>query len=159
MQLNTTRFGTLEVNDGDVITFTQPILGFQDQRRFVLLPGPEGSPLKWLQSTESGELAFIVMDPRAVVPDYEVRPGPQEMAELAVSDPGELLVFTLVVVPQDKALIRTNLKAPILINPKQRLGKQTILERSKYPIQYFLAQVQGGRQESQEVKKHAGSNA
>jgi flagellar assembly factor FliW len=88
MQLNTTRFGTLEVNDGDVITFTQPILGFQDQRRFVLLPGPEGSPLKWLQSTESGELAFIVMDPRAVVPDYEVRPGPQEMAELAVKRSG-----------------------------------------------------------------------
>ena len=112
----------------------------------------------WLQSTEAGELAFILMDPRAVVPDYEIRVGAQELVELAVNDAKELDVYTLVVVPQDPKQIRTNLKAPILINAKQRLGKQTILERSKYPIQFFLAQVQGGTEESQEVK-HARSNA
>lgn len=158
MLLNTTRFGSIEIDDQSVITFTQPILGFQDQRRFVLLPGPENSPLKWLQSTESGELAFIVMDPRAVVPDYEVRVGALELAELAVNDVSELDIYTLVVVPQDPSLIRTNLKAPILINTRHRLGKQTILERSKYPIQYFLAQVHGGSGDSQEVT-HARSNA
>jgi flagellar assembly factor FliW len=158
MLLNTTRFGAIEVDDQAVITFTQPILGFQDQRRFVLLPGPEGSPLKWLQSTETGELAFIIMDPRVVVPDYEVRVGSLELAELAANDLAELDIYTLVVVPQDPSLIRTNLKAPVLINPKHRLGKQTILERSKYPIQYFLAQAQGGGRDSQEVT-HARSNA
>ncbi len=148
MKVNTTRFGILDVDDSAMITFTQPILGFQDNR-----------PLKWLQSTDCGELAFIVMDPRVVMPDYEVRIGAQEMAELAVSAVEELEVYTLVVVPQDRTQIRTNLKAPILINPRQRLGKQTILERSKYPIQFFLAQAQGGGQETQEVKKHARSNA
>lgn len=160
MKLETTRFGTVEVGEDAIVTFTQPILGFHEYRRFVLLPGPPDSPLKWLQSTESGELAFIVMDPRAVVPDYEVRIGPQELAELAVNHPEELEVYTLVVVPQDPAQVRTNLKAPILVNPRHRLGKQTILERTKYPIQYFLAQAQaqGGSQGSQEVK-HAGSNA
>ena len=61
--------------------------------------------------------------------------------------------------PPDRTQVRTNLKAPILINPRQRLGKQTILDRSKYPIQYFLSQAQGGdREDSQEVK-HARSNA
>ncbi len=158
MMLDTTRFGTIEVQDDAIITFTQPILGFQQYRRFVLLPGPDGSTLKWLQSTESGELAFILTDPRAIVPDYEVRIGAQEMAELAVSTLDELDVYTLVVVPQDRSQIRTNLKAPILINPKQRLGKQTILERSKYPIQFYLAQAQGSGRESQEVI-NARSNA
>jgi flagellar assembly factor FliW len=159
MKVDTTRFGTIEVDDGAIITFTQPILGFQEYRRFVLLPGPESSPLKWLQSTESGELAFIVLDPHTVVPDYEVRIGAQEMAELAVQEVGELEVYTLVVVPQDRTQVRTNLKAPILINPRQRLGKQTILERSKYPIQFFLAQAQGGDQENAQEVKHARSNA
>lgn len=159
MILKTTRFGDVDVDDDAIITFTQPILGFQEYRRFVILPGPTDSPLKWLQSTESGELAFILMDPRSVIPDYEVRMGSQEMAELAVNAVEELEVYTLVVVPQDCTQVRTNLKAPILINSRQRLGKQTILDRSKYPIQFFLAQAQGGgRGEAQEVK-HARSNA
>lgn len=159
MKVRTTRFGDIDVEESAVITFTQPILGFQEYRRFVLLPGPTDSPLRWLQSTESGELAFIVMNPRAVMPDYEVRIGSQEMAELAVQSVEELDVYTLVVVPQDRTQVRTNLKAPILINPRQRLGKQTILERSKYPIQFFLAQAQGGGQEEAQEVKHARSNA
>ena len=159
MKVNTTRFGAVEVDDDAIITFTQPILGFQEYRRFVLLPGPENSPLKWLQSTDSGDLAFIVMDPRTVVPDYEVRIGAQEMAELAADTFEELEVYTLVVVPQDRTQVRTNLKAPILINPRQRLGKQTILDRSKYPIQFFLSQAQGGDRENAQEVKHARSNA
>jgi flagellar assembly factor FliW len=50
-------------------------------------------------------------------------------------------VFTLLVVPADPAKVRTNLKAPILISQKHRLGKQTILDRSNYPVQYFLTQA------------------
>lgn len=144
MLLETTRFGAVEVDDDAVITFTQPIIGFQDYRRFVVLPGPEGSRVWWLQSTESGELAFVIMDPRSVVPDYEVRLGGHELTELAAKDVSELEVYTLVVVPQDPSEVRTNLKAPVLINRRQRLGKQTILEKSSYPVQFALAQVKRG---------------
>ena len=158
MQLQTTRFGTIEVDSESVITFTQPILGFQEFRRFVLLPGPPDDMLVWLQSVDSGDLAFILMDPRAVVPDYDVDLRPHELAELAVSTKDEIDVYTLVVVPQDKSKVRTNLKAPILISRKHRLGKQTILDRSNYPVQYFLAQAQGAREPSQEVG-HARTDA
>ncbi len=157
MQLDTTRFGTIEIEDGKVITFTQPILGFQDHRRFVVLPGP-GASLRWLQSIDSGDLAFLLMDPRTVMPDYKVQLGQQELAELAVTGIEELDVYTLVVVPQDPAKIRTNLKAPVLINPKLRLGKQTILDRSNYPIQFFLAQTKRAGTEAEEVP-NARSNA
>jgi flagellar assembly factor FliW len=141
MQLETTRFGTVEVDSESIITFTQPILGFQEFRRYVLLPGPSDS-LAWLQSTESGELAFILVNPKSLVPEYEVELRPQELTELAVTSAEELDVYTLVVVPDDQRKVRTNLRAPILINPKHRLGKQTILEFSDYPIQYYLAQAQ-----------------
>ena len=151
MELQTTRFGAISIDNDAIITLTQPILGFQEFRRFVLLPGPEGSLVKWLQSVDSGELAFIIMDPSSVVPDYTVELRPQELTELAATDVGELEVYTLVVVSQDPSKVRTNLRAPILINPKHRLGKQTILERSNYPIQYFLAQAQPGQEQPKEV--------
>jgi flagellar assembly factor FliW len=144
MKLETTRFGTLDVDPETIITFTQPILGFQEFRRYVLLPGPSDH-LTWLQSTDSPDLAFILMNPRAIVPDYTVDLRQQELSELAVASADDLDLFTLIVVPQDPSKVRTNLRAPILVNPKQRLGKQTILERSTYPIQFYLAQAKKGQ--------------
>lgn len=150
MQLETTRFGLVEYEPEDVITFTQPILGFQDQRRFLLLPGP-GEQLRWLQSTESADLAFILLDPSTVFADYEVQLSSHDLTELAVTSVDELEVYTLVVVPADPTQVRTNLRAPVLINKKQRLGKQVILDRSDYPIQHFLAQGQKGEGRPEEV--------
>ena len=138
MRLQTQRFGELDVQDNIVLTFTQPIIGFQEYRRFVLLPGPPKSGLRWLQSIDDGELAFIVMDPRQAIPDYSVSLSAPERAELAVTDESELEVYTLVVVPHDRRQIRTNLKAPVLINPRQRLAKQTILDKSDYPVRHYL---------------------
>ena len=65
---------------------------------------------------------------------------------------------TQVVVPQDRSLVRTNLKAPIVINPSQRLAKQIILDRADYPVQYLLAR---GQQEpdGQQEAVHARSDS
>lgn len=156
MRVETSRFGVIDVNDGDVLTFTQPIIGFQEFRRFVLLRGSDPGDVSWLQSTDAGDLAFILMDPRAVVPDYQVQIGAGELAELAVHAASELDVFTLVVVPPDPAQTRTNLKAPILINPKQRLAKQAILENSAYPVRFVLAEARSG---AREEVSHARTDA
>ncbi len=156
MQLETARFGTLEVDPDAVITFTQPILGFQEYRRFVQLSGPSDY-LRWLQSTESGELAFIMMVPTVLIPDYHVDVRPAELSELAVSSIEELEIYTLVVVPEDKSKVRTNLRAPILINPRLRLAKQALMDRSDYPIQFFLAPPHQGQGQAREAS-HAGLN-
>ncbi len=141
MQLETTRFGTLDIDPETIITFTQPILGFQEYRRFVLLPGPSDS-LSWLQATDTGELAFILLNPYTVQPEYRVELRRGDLTELGAANMEELEVYTLVVVPPDRQKIRTNLKAPIIINPNQRLAKQVILEKGDYPVQFFLAQPQ-----------------
>lgn len=151
MQLETTRFGAIEIDGDAVITFTQPIIGFNELRRFVLLPGPDGSTIKWLQSIERGDVAFIVMDPRAVYPSYAIDLRPDELAELAVENVADIEVYSLVVVPADRSQVRTNLKAPIAVNPVQRLAKQLILDRRDYPIQFFLARPQQSSAEPKEV--------
>lgn len=143
MQLTTARFGTIEFDSEAVITFTQPIIGFEQRRRFILVPGPDGGFVKWLQSTESPDLAFLIMDPRAVVADYEIEVTPADLNELGANDTSLIEAYTLVVVPKDPSQIRTNLKAPILINPVQRLAKQAVLDRTDYPVQFFFARNEG----------------
>ncbi|MCL4216360.1 MAG: flagellar assembly protein FliW [Candidatus Hydrogenedentes bacterium] len=157
MELETTRFGKVDIDPGEVITFTQPILGFQEHRRFVLMPGPSPA-LRWLQSITSGELAFILIDPKSIIPDYKIEISQHDLAELSLSDLSEGEVYTLVVVPDDASKIRTNLKAPIIMNLKQCLGKQVVLDRSDYPIQYYLAQAKDPGGEAREAS-NARSNA
>lgn len=159
MVLKTTRFGDIEIDPESVITFTQPIIGFLEYRRFVLLPGPPESKLTWLQSAEAPELAFLLMDPRQVVPDYKVKLTQHDLSELAATDVADLEIGTLLVVPADRSKVRTNLKAPILINIKRRLAKQVVLDGSDYPIQFFLAQADGGERKAQKEVSHARSDA
>lgn len=157
MILQTARFGEVRVEPDAIITFAQPIIGFALQRHFVLLPGPKDGPLKWLQSLDSPELAFLVLDPRVIVPDYKISLSPPELAELEAASVEELDIYTLLVVPDDPSQVRTNLRAPVLVNPKRRLARQTVLDRGDYPIQFFLAQAKQGPEARE--KSHARADA
>ena len=82
MQIQSSRFGWLSVDDDRVITFPRGLLGFPDHSRFALLPasgsaaaaggaGDDGC-FYWLQSADDPALAFVVVDPAAFFKDYAV---------------------------------------------------------------------------------------
>ena len=151
MHLETTRFGTLEIDESAILTFTQPIIGFQAYRRFVLLDQTDDGKVFWLQSTDTGDLAVVLMDPRSVRPDYDIGRRKGDLVELAADSVDDLDVYTLVVVTESPRQVRTNLKAPILIHRAQRLAKQTILDDNDYPVQFVLTPPQDSAQTPQEV--------
>jgi len=138
MKVETTRFGTLEVDEQKIVCFTQPILGFSDCHRYIIIEGPGEGKIWWLQSCDKPELAFIVMDPLQVVPDYEVRLDASEVEDLRLEKAQDARLLTIVVVPDDRSKVRTNLRAPIVYNPKTNLAKQVVLQDSDYPVQYFV---------------------
>ena len=73
MKISTTRFGNLTIEDGDVLTFVDGLIGMEDCRRWVLLADAHNSALGWLQSLDRPEVALGVVSPRRFVPDYQVR--------------------------------------------------------------------------------------
>jgi len=156
MKVKTTRFGTLETDEKKIIHFTQPILGFSQCHRYILIEGPGEGKIWWLQSCDRPELAFIVMDPLQVVPDYEVRLDESEVEDLHLEKAEEACLLTIVVVPEDKSKIRTNLKAPIIYNPKTNLAKQVVLHESDYAVQHFLtAAAEEARVETSDASSDA----
>ncbi len=153
MEVNTTRFGKLEYTEEEIVTLTSPLLGFQQYRRFLLLPAGQDATLFWLQSVDAGELAFLLMDPRAVATDYQAPIAAGDLRDLGADSPGEVSVFTTVAVPGD-GKVRTNLRAPLLYHPQRKLAKQVVLENTDYPIQYYIATAQS-RKEAQDGASHA----
>lgn len=136
MKVRTTRFGELEVDEEAIIRFPEGIPGFAEMKRFVLVPHPGGGPFMWLQSADSPELAFAVLEPSTFRPDYEVVLGAEEAAAIELTDEADALVLVITGFGKDGAAVTANLAAPLVINRRARLGKQFILEREDYGLRH-----------------------
>lgn len=135
MEINSKPYGKIEINPEDIIHFEKGLVGFEDLRQFVLLGNAEAEEmLVWLQSVEKPELAFVVIQPRFFKPDYCPRINSEEVEPLGVEKEEDLLMYAIVVIPEDARQMTANLKAPILINVKNNKAKQIILNDDRYEI-------------------------
>jgi len=138
MHVNTSRFGGIEIEEKEVITFPEGIIGFSDYKHYALVVPEDGAPLKWLQSLDRPDLAFVVIDPISFVPDYSVEVSREEINMLQLNDISEARVLCIVVVTPDNIReTRTNLRGPLVINPKTSIARQLILSE-KYPLRHIL---------------------
>ena len=138
MKIETSRFGTLDLVEDKVIHVPSGLFGFPDSKRYTLLEHRKGSPFVWLQSVDNGSLAFVLIDPLLVKPDYEVRISPEDINELQLADAPDG-IQTLVIVnitSGEKMELTVNLLGPIVINTKKKFGKQIILSDSDYSLRH-----------------------
>lgn len=138
MKVQTTRFGELEIDPKDIITFPRGILGFEGLKRYCLLQPESDIPFAYLQCLEDPDLTFVVVDPQAFWPDYRVEIALPEVADLQVSNPEDVVVLAIVTIPQDARKMTANLQGPLLINTVNRQAKQVVLNDSRYTTKHRL---------------------
>jgi flagellar assembly factor FliW len=116
-----------------VILFPKGILGFSQNKRYVLFPHSDRSPFYWLQSVEDGAVAFVVMSPQLVKQDYAVDIEEGLLKELHAEEVSELDVMCIVNIPHDQPSKMTiNLLGPIIINVNKRCAVQIICTDEHY---------------------------
>src|SRR5215217_4073697 len=96
MIVQTSRFGSVEVDAERIISFARGILGFPKYRQYVLIQPEADSTFYWLQSTEAADLAFVVTDPLLFIPDYSVPLREETRQELAINDLAEANILVIV---------------------------------------------------------------
>jgi len=136
MQINTTRFGSVEVADEDVIRFPAGLPGLNDCTSWVLLADAHHEALGWLQCTQHEDVALAVVTPGQFVAGYELRVGRAELGSELSQRRDELHV--LVIVGKNQRGITLNLKAPLVIDLAARVGRQVVAS-SELPVQYEVA--------------------
>jgi len=140
MKVATTRFGEMEIPENSIIHIPEGILGFPNNRRYVLLEhDAEGTPFKWLQAVDSERLAFIVVDPRHILPEYRVEFDEETVALFGAIVPEDFDSMVIVNVPRENPIAMTaNLKAPIIVHYPKRIGRQIILRNEDYSITHRI---------------------
>jgi len=144
MRISSPRFGELEVREDDIIRFPSGILGFEHVKRYVLLEHSPGSVFHILQGVDDPAVAFVLIDPRTFRPDYQVDIDREQVAVLELEDEADAVVMAIVTVPEGNPEGMTaNLQAPIVFNPKKRLGCQVVLPEGPWRIRHsILAELQ-----------------
>jgi flagellar assembly factor FliW len=138
MKVKTTRFGEIEVPEGDVIHLPSGLIGFPELKQYVLLDHDKDSPFKWFQSLEDGAIAFVLIDPLLFNPEYVAEVTDAELSELDVQSEEDLVISVIVTVPSNPQNMTANLKAPLIFNLKNRRGKQVILNTSAYTTRHNI---------------------
>ncbi len=138
MIVNSTRFGPVETPEDKIITMAKPILGFEDFKQFVLIEIDEIQPFMWLQAVDEPAVAFLVVNPILVYPDYRVEINAMEIGEIKIDDVNNVETYVIVTIGENPMEISANLQGPIMINAENNLAKQLVLVNSEYKIKFPL---------------------
>jgi flagellar assembly factor FliW len=128
-------FGAVEVSPEKVISFPNGLVGFEQSKRYILAhqEGSDQPSSYTLQSLDEPTLAFQIIDPVNLGYNYELALSDAETALLQSPAPEDVAVMQVLFKKEegDKASITPNLRAPLVINTKARVGLQKVMENMR----------------------------
>lgn len=136
MLIKTKYHGELEINPENIITFEHGIPSFEEEKAFILLE--LDSSFFVLQSTTTPLVAFLLTSPFTFFPSYQVELSDGVIEALKIGNQEDVAVFGILTArePFDETTI--NLKGPVVINSKEKLGKQIVLNDNSYNTRHLL---------------------
>ena len=119
MRADTRLFGTIDIADDKLITMEKGMIGFPDLQHFALIfdeeRGLDKSNIMWLQSMDEPVVAFPVMMPSKIKPDYNPKVSEEMIAPLGDLTPDNTFLLVTVTVPKEIEQMADNEKAVQLI--------------------------------------------
>ena len=147
MTVDTKAYGQVDVDERQCIEIPQGLYGFDGLKDYVLMDARQ-RPFYWFQSTEVREVAFVLIDPKILRPDYDADLDPMDLESLGLdgSQDERYLEFAIVTIPDDRQDMTANLQGPIIINRESRQGRQCISRNEDWHVRHnILDEMSSGK--------------
>ncbi|MGI6152237.1 MAG: flagellar assembly protein FliW [Christensenellaceae bacterium] len=160
MEINSVRFGIVQINEQSIINFPEGLPGFKELTKFAIIRCDQTEPIQWLQSIDDEDVSIPIINPFIIKPDYEIEVNDDELDLIDTHTEEDLIVLNVMVLPDDLSKMTVNLMAPLLINIKKMIGMQVMMDYKPLSIQHpvFEALTEYYKN-AEEVAEHAGSDA
>lgn len=122
----------MEVDEQQLIHFATGIPGFINEKRFMLMNLADNPTFSILQSVDTKDVAFVVTSPHNIYPDYMLKLDETILANLQIESESDVLLFSIVTLKNPFQKSTLNLKAPLVINSRNKRGKQYIVAVDDY---------------------------
>lgn len=117
MKWNNIQFGELEFEEKHVLNFPYGLIGFEENKKFLVVNDEESEPFRWLVSLDDPELSFPLIDVSSN-PEISKKYFPKENVTL----------FAVASIKEQLDESTVNMRSPIVIDNSDRKGKQVVLE-------------------------------
>lgn len=134
MIIQTKYLGEAEVEDKKVIHFKSGLPGFETEKKFVLLDISEQVVFQILQSIQTKDLAFFVVNPYLLYEQYSIKLNEHVIESLEIKEEKDVVVLSVMTLKEPFTESTVNLKAPLIINMANNQGKQYILNDDTYSM-------------------------
>ena len=153
MKADTRLFGRIDIEDEKIITLEGGMIGFPDLKKFTLIFDEEkekkAASIMWFQSMDEPSVAFPVMHPNELKPDYNPTVNDEMLIPLGTLSEENTYVLVTVSAGPDVKKTSVNLKAPIVINTETKKGCQIIVE-DDYPVKFNVYEALQSRKKAEE---------
>lgn len=138
MKFTSNQLGELDYENDQILLFGEGLLGFEHLTKFLLVNLEETLPFEWLVSLEESMIAFPIINPINIVPDYTIQLEKENTLEGFLKSPESNVVYNIVNFSNNDPTI--NLRGPVIINEKEKCGKQVVLNDDRYSFQHHLSE-------------------
>jgi flagellar assembly factor FliW len=126
------RFGTVEVDDRDVIEFPFGLIGLGGLR-YALIDRNPGTGFRWLHEVDNPALALPVVSPFQFFSDFTLEIAPEDRERTGLQDATGAELWVTVRATPNPLDITANLRAPLVI--REGRGYQVLNVNEDAPLQ------------------------
>lgn len=120
------------------IHFKDGIYGFEGIKDYILLQEENSGAIWSLQAANRTYPSFIVVNPSLLVKDYKLMLNDNDIESLGNPSESDICCMVIAVIKNNLPDSVVNLKSPIVVNVRNKTGRQVIMEDSDYPVRYHL---------------------
>tara|TARA_B100001029_G_scaffold179865_1_gene191786 strand:- start:10 stop:438 length:429 start_codon:yes stop_codon:yes gene_type:complete len=125
----------LKIQDKNIINFDYGLPGFEDLKKFTIVDIEDYNPFLLLHSVEDYNIAMIILNAGQLDIESDLNIPEEKLKELK-NEEGEVGVFLIIKVIDNEKNLTANTKAPVVINFKNRKGRQIILDNENLSMDY-----------------------
>jgi len=134
------KHGEKGAQNSHLIDVSGGLFGFPDIKQMELFYDQEELPFMWLREEIKEGLAFIVIEPGGIIPDYTVEISDNDVDYLGITGADDTMILNIVTLPNEgNSKISVNLVGPVIVNRNTLIAKQCIINNhDKYSARYIL---------------------
>lgn len=128
----------MKVESKILVEFPYGLPGFESLMKFMIIELKDYSPFHIMQSLEKPNISMIIIDPGILKINGLIKIPSKVLKKLHVQNVHDICLFVILRMDEKSHSFIANIRAPLVINTKNKIGHQIILEDERTPISYPL---------------------
>lgn len=138
----TTPYGEIELQDDKLISFSHGLVGFNNCTVFGLAehPAAKNTPILILQCVNEPSVSFSVVNSASLNYDYSEKDINEALKSADINADDACIMFILRILEKEDGtrVITANVKAPIILDVREKIARQVILNNKDLSTQFEI---------------------